>query len=160
MTGKGWRWTARKPIEWATGLALKIDFKLRPNKAADVSRLDAWMGGKKFFDHYWSGERENVWHLETLGVEPSGQKTGIGRALVAIGLLKAQEQGFPASVVCAAGRELFYEKCGFGETVGFVTHGEGNPLGGVQGGGGAIKFMDVKKSSPLITNVETMKEVV
>jgi GNAT superfamily N-acetyltransferase len=144
MKGKGWRWTFKKPIQWATGVALKIDSKLKPNKAANPSKLDAWVRAEPIFEHFWSGEHENVWHLETLGVDPSGQGTGMGRALVSFGLAVARQQGRPASVVCSAGKEPFYEKCGYGETVGFVTHGEGNPLATIAGG--AIKFMDVEKS--------------
>lgn len=79
--------------------------------------------------------------LEYLGVLPTAQNQGYGRRLVEWGLGLAREEGTPVAVVCSAGSEGFYEKCGFTEEVGSVTAGEGNPLAEV--GGGVILFCNV-----------------
>jgi GNAT superfamily N-acetyltransferase len=78
-----------------------------------------------------------------VGVAPAHQGQGIGRALVAWGLERADHEGVAVSVVSAAGKERFYVQCGFEDVVGNVTEGEGNPLAGVRGGD--ILFRDRKE---------------
>lgn len=76
-------------------------------------------------------------------MDPAHHGEGIGRALVAWGMRRADDEDVAASVVSSAGKERFYVACGFEEVVGNVTHGEGNPLAGVKGG--EIMFLDRRK---------------
>ena len=117
-----------------------VDALIWPDRAADPERLTAYQRAVPFFEHHWQGARAEHWSLETLGVLPEHQGKGYGRQLVMWGLKQAEEEGVAASVVCSAGSERFYKKCGFEIEVGSVTEGEGNPLSVVKGG--TILFRD------------------
>ncbi|KAK2821780.1 hypothetical protein FQN49_007679 [Arthroderma sp. PD_2] len=88
--------------------------------------------------------RQTNWSLSCLAVRPRYQKHGHGRELVAWGLEKAREEGIPASVLAAKGKDTFYRRCGFTELAGWATDGEENPLKGVVEGG-AVMFTRVKE---------------
>lgn len=71
---------------------------------------------------------------------PTYRKFGHGRELVEWGLQRALEEGLPAAVMAAAGKERFYQRCGFTEVVGWANEGvdaQGrvNPLKGRVTGG-------------------------
>lgn len=87
-----------------------------------------------FIKHMWSGKRAESWYLELLAVTPGFQGKGAGRLLVNWGLDRAEKEGVCASVISAAGKEPFYQKCGFDVQEGFVGMGEGNPFADMQGG--------------------------
>lgn len=106
-----------------------------------------------FPDKPW---RENHWSLEVLGIHPSSQGKGYGKDLAHWGLAKAKcdtaagVTGLP-SVVCAADtKEVFYQKVGFNELVGWSSRSvEGvkgeNPLEARGCGGGAVLWSWVKE---------------
>ena len=88
--------------------------------------------------------RQTHWSLSCLSVLPDYQNRGHGRQLVAWGTERARDEGVPASVMAAKGKETFYRKCGFTELAGWATEGVGNPLNGMVSGG-AIMFTRVKE---------------
>jgi GNAT superfamily N-acetyltransferase len=77
-------------------------------------------------------------------VHPDYHGRGYGRKLVEQGLEVSRNDGtgnLPACVIAADGKEVFYQKCGFGNLVGWVSRtfddkGRDNPLrlNGVSGG--------------------------
>lgn len=106
--------------------------------------------------------RKEHWSLENLAVHPRCQGRGLGRELVVWGLGEARSEEVPCVVVAAAGKERFYQKCGFTELVGYSTRDvEGlttrNPMGvrGVEGG--AVLWSQVKEDENVV--VESRKEV-
>ncbi|KAF2668450.1 acyl-CoA N-acyltransferase [Microthyrium microscopicum] len=130
----GWKRTLRFPLTWLVTLVNWLDLRMRPNRAGDPAHVDAFPRAFARFEHFWSGERADLWMLESLGVDPSHQGRGVGTALVEEGLKVATRDGVVASVVSSAGNEKFYVKRGFTVRLGNVTEGEGNPLAGVMGG--------------------------
>ncbi|EXJ73824.1 uncharacterized protein A1O5_03586 [Cladophialophora psammophila CBS 110553] len=84
--------------------------------------------------------RQTRWSLECISVLPEYRKSGHGRDLVAWGLERAREEGIPASVMGAADKERFYQRCGFTEIAGWANdgiddQGRVNPLKGrIKGG--------------------------
>ncbi|MCJ1402732.1 hypothetical protein MMC11_005953 [Xylographa trunciseda] len=97
--------------------------------------------------HYLSPpHRRTHWSLSCLAVLPQYQNRGHGRQLVAWGLERARQEGVPAAVMAAKGKEIFYERCGFTELVGWATDGVDNPLNG-RISGGAIMFTGTKDDS-------------
>ena len=121
-------------------LSNRLLSRVRPNRAADPVMLSAYDRATSFFACHWTGKWAEGWNLQTLGVLPNCQMNGIGRELVMWGLQRADKDGLPASVVCSAGSETFYRKCGFLTRVGNVCEGAGNPLAGIRGG--EILFKD------------------
>jgi GNAT superfamily N-acetyltransferase len=124
---------------WAI-LLNTIDHHLFPSTSFDISRRNAYAEAEPLFMHHFTS-RPPHYLLEYLGVLPTAQNQGHGRKLVEWGLTLASKESVPAAVVCSAGSEEFYKKCGFTEEVGSVTTGEGNPLSEVEGG--AILFCNV-----------------
>lgn len=57
------------------------------------------------------------------------------------GIERAREDCVCASVISSEGNEKWYQRCGFGDVVGWASEGEGNPIAKV--GGGAIMFTEV-----------------
>jgi GNAT superfamily N-acetyltransferase len=110
-----------------------IDEFLFPDTSIDHTRTDAFTDALSFFEHHFTDLGPH-WSLEYLGVLPTAQKCGHGRALVEWGLEQARLNGLPAAVICSAGSEGFYHKSGFNLRIGNVTEGEGNPLAKVDGG--------------------------
>ena len=54
------------------------------------------------------------WYLDTIGVEPSEQRTGLGTALLSTMLLKIDEQALPSFLDTSAPNNLgYYERFGF-----------------------------------------------
>lgn len=148
-------WTRKrkdpKPLPLSTKAHLKtieaynaVEAYIYPNRAAEPSRTNLKAIVMPFLQHHWTGERAENWYLAVLGVDPSHQKLGYGRELVRFGFEKAEEEHVGCSVVSAAGRENFYQACGFDVIAGRVRDegGEANPLRDV--GGGTIMFADAK----------------
>ena len=80
---------------------------------------------------------------------PSYRNCGSGRELAAWGLQRAHEEGIPASVMAAADKERFYQRCGFTEIAGWANdgvddQGRVNPLKG-QIKGGCILYTKVQQ---------------
>ncbi|KAK4631310.1 hypothetical protein CLAFUW4_02683 [Fulvia fulva] len=115
---------------------------LYPNRAADPSRLGVLDGMGPFCAHHWTGSRADVWDLSLLGVGPDYGGKGIGRDLVKWGFEQAKQDGIGCSVVSAAGKEKFYQSCGFDVVVGRCADegGEANPGRDIPGG--TILFWD------------------
>jgi GNAT superfamily N-acetyltransferase len=89
------------------------------------------------YDRIWDWIEERVpaeplWYLDQLGVDPSQQGGGLGRALVQFGLDRAAEAGLPAFLETAKERNL-----GFYSSLGFRVVDEGT----VPDGGPRIWFM-------------------
>lgn len=129
-----------KPL---VALSTSIAARIWPNRAADPVNEDIIERAYPYFQHVWSGSRAESWYLEALAVHPDHQKEGNGRALVKWGLYQAEREGVSASVVCAPGKERFYERCGYDTNVGTASMGLGNPL--AAGKPAPILFRDVKK---------------
>ena len=54
------------------------------------------------------------WYLDTIGVEPSDQRTGLGTAMISTMLLKIDEQPLPSFLDTSAPENLgYYERFGF-----------------------------------------------
>lgn len=95
-----------------------------------------------FISHYYLSPPHRLvrWSLECISVLPDHQKAGHGRQLVAWGLERAREEGIPCSVMAAAAKERFYQRCGFTEIGGWASdgvddRGRVNPLKGrIKGG--------------------------
>lgn len=93
-----------------------------------------------------ASHRQTHWSLEILAVHPLHQGKGFGRALVEHGLERSKldpEGDLPACVISAAGKEVFYQKCGFKELVGWTSRtvgedGSDNPLRKNGASGGAV----------------------
>lgn len=70
--------------------------------------------------------REPHWHLALLGVEPLAQRRGVGAALLADGLARADADGLIAHVETSVAANVpFYERAGFRRTHQLVLPGEG-----------------------------------
>jgi GNAT superfamily N-acetyltransferase len=120
-----------------------ISSTLYPNRAADPAELDLEDRLAPFVAGFWSSaHRSDCWHLNHLSVAPEHQRQGYGRALVKWGLERAAADSVAASVICAAGKDRFYRRCGFEVEVGRATDGVGNPLRG-RVDGGVVLFKDV-----------------
>ena len=104
-----------------------------PDTSLEPLRRDAYAKAEPFFLHHFTSLGPH-YSLEYLGILPSAQHQGHGRALVTWGLDRANRQKVPVAVVCSAGSVSFYKKCGFDIHVGNVTEGDGNPLAEVEGG--------------------------
>ena len=65
--------------------------------------------------------RKNHWELCVAAVDNRYQSRGFGRRLVNWGLDQARNEGLPAAVIAARGRERFYGRCGFELLVGWAT---------------------------------------
>lgn len=100
--------------------------------------------------------RSNHWSLEVLGIHPSWQGKGHGKELAQWGLAKAKCDiasgvvGLPSVVIAADGKEVFYQKVGFNELVGWSSRSvEGvpgrNPLEERGVGGGAVLWSWVRE---------------
>lgn len=119
-----------------------------------VSRLIPFsMHLMSFPDKPW---RENHWSLEVLGIHPSHQFKGYGKELAQWGLAKAKcdtasgVTGLPSVVIAADTKEVFYQKVGFNELVGWSSRNvEGvdgqNPLAERECGGGAVLWSWVRE---------------
>lgn len=107
-----------------------------PDRAADPTRLDVLEKMDPFIEHHWTGTRAEGWYLSLIGVDPTAEKKGYGRALVKYGLDLAKRDGVVCSVIAGEGRDNFYRACGFDVFLGNVTDetGDQNPLVGVAGG--------------------------
>lgn len=106
-----------------------------PNRACDPAKENLIERGAPFLESAWTGDRAESWYLEFLAVDPEFQGNGVGKILVQWGLTQAGKEGVCASVISAEGKDGFYRNCGFDLVDGFAGMGEGNPLGGVSGGG-------------------------
>ena len=110
-----------------------VDSVLFPDVSLDISRVNAFAQAQPFFQHHFTSLGSHQ-ELEYLAIMPEAQGQGHGMTLVKRGLEDAQSTRSPTIVICSAGSEGFYEKCGFEEEVGNVTAGQGNPLADVAGG--------------------------
>ena len=101
----------------------------------------------EFVAHCWAGERAETWFLDLCVTGQEVRGRGFGRELVQWGVNRARQERVCASLIAAEGTEGFYRRCGFGEPVGWVGEGKGNPMKDVPGG--AIMFAGVvnEKSS-------------
>jgi GNAT superfamily N-acetyltransferase len=54
-----------------------------------------------------------VWYLQTLAVDPTCQRRGVGSLLVNWGLEHARAEGIPAALESSSKGRLMYEKLGF-----------------------------------------------
>lgn len=73
------------------------------------------------------------WHLALLGVEPRAQRRGVGAALLADGLARAEADGVPAHVETSLAANVpFYERAGFRLVEQIVLPGEGPPVWALQ----------------------------
>lgn len=116
---------------------LRVDFWNYRSKfiVADPAQEDMVVRLQPYVRAPFQGERADAWYLNLLGVRPEHQGHGIGRSLVTWGLEAAQgEKNVWAAVIAAKGKDAFYRTCGFEFVEGSVTAGEGNPLGGREGG--------------------------
>ena len=95
-----------------------------------------------YTEHYFTGTRAETWYLAAIGVDPTHEKRGYGRELVKYGFDRAKEEDVGCSVICADGKENFYQACGFDVVVGYVSDegGEENPARNISGG--QIRFWD------------------
>lgn len=117
-----------------TTITMRLHAIIWPNRAADPDKIDILERAHPFYEHMWSGDREESWYLHILGVHPEYQGHGVGRKLVQWGLDRAQSEGVCASVMAAKGKDGFYQKCGYTIQDGSGGMGEGNPLSNVEGG--------------------------
>lgn len=109
--------------------AMKIHEWIYPNRAADPDYINRPDQCYAFFkDDLWKGERAESWFLECAAIHPEVQGKGIGKKLVRWGLDMAAKESVCASVNVAAGKEGFYQNCGFDWQYGSAIQGEGNPL--------------------------------
>ncbi|WP_168701488.1 GNAT family N-acetyltransferase [Gordonia paraffinivorans] len=70
---------------------------------------------------------DSVWHLATVGVAPSAQGRGLGRAVLEPGLRAAEAEGMPAYLETSSHSNVaFYERLGF-EVIGEVALPDGGP---------------------------------
>jgi len=100
-----------------------------------------------FAPEFFSAPHRKIhWSLENLAIHPDYQGRGYGRQLVEWGLEDAKHDptgNLPACVIAADGKEVFYQKCGFHELVGWLSKtvddkGRDNPMRGNGLGGGAV----------------------
>lgn len=120
-------------------LVNRVHEVLFPNRAADPAKADILERAFPYIKHYWTGREEN-WYLSLLSTDPRCQKMGYGGEIVKWGIERARQDGVCASVMSSLGNEKFYQRCGFGEIVGWASDGEGNPIANVPGG--AIMFTE------------------
>lgn len=106
--------------------------------------VDLFERAYPFYKHLWSGDHENSWYLEILGVHPDFQGRGIGKTLVQWGLDQAEGEGVCASVMSAPGKDPFYQKCGFNVLHGRGGMGKGNPMAFLPGGNMWWKMFEAK----------------
>lgn len=111
-----------------SSLTMKVHTLIWPNRACNMANEDVLERSYPYYKHMWSGEREESWYLEVLGVHPDYQGRGIGRELVQWGLDRAAKDGVCASVISSKGKEPFYLKAGFDFELGEASMGEGNPM--------------------------------
>lgn len=140
QAGQSWAaWVVEKLIP----LYNRIESIFWPNRAADPRRADILDQSFVFTQHYWqTPERKDSWYLALCGTGPNFQGQGYGKELVVHGVDRAREEGICAGLISAHGKEGFYQKCGFGEPVGWASEGgEANPIHMVPGG--AILFTEV-----------------
>lgn len=127
-----------------------------PNRASvrptpdNPAPLTFWNFGPSiipFTSEFFSApHRQTHWTLENLGVHPDHQGKGYGRRLVEQGLEVSRNDptgDLPVNVIAADGKEGFYQKCGFGDLVGWVSRtlddkGRDNPMRVNGVGGGAV----------------------
>ena len=73
------------------------------------------------------------WHLALLGVDPDAQRRGVGAALLADGLARADVDGLVAHVETSVGSNVhFYERAGFRVVHQLVLPGDGPPMWALQ----------------------------
>jgi len=121
-------------LKYFANMFNSISSFFQPNRAANPAMLDVFARAKPFMAHHWTGHRADVWSLETLGVKPEYQGKGYGKQLVQWGLERARQDCVSASVIASFDKENFYKACGFGEIVGNVCDGDGNPMAKFKGG--------------------------
>lgn len=127
---------------------MKITTRLWPNRASDPTKEDILAHAHGYYKIMWTGEREEAYYLEALGVLPGHQGKGIGRKLAQWGMDGAAKEGVYASVISAPGKEPFYYKIGFEYQLGTSAMGEGNPMRTVgDGQGGPILWVKKAKTT-------------
>lgn len=145
------RMSAKSSTSLSTNAALNamkayiwLESFIYPNRAADPSRTGILNGIGPFVAHFWSGSRSGVWDLDFLGVDPDQGRQGFGQELVAWGFEQAKKEGVGCSVISSAGKERFYQSCGFDVIAGTVRDfgGEENPIKREGIKGGTILFWD------------------
>lgn len=135
---------AKFAMEWYNYLESFI----YPNRACDPSRTGILAALYPFMSHFWTGSRAEVYDLTLLGVDSNAKGQGHGQKLVNWGFERAGQEGVGCSVVCAAGTEPFYRKCGFDVVAGGSSEngGEENPQVKAGFSGGTVMFWDNKRS--------------
>ncbi|GAB7352978.1 hypothetical protein MBLNU459_g3545t1 [Dothideomycetes sp. NU459] len=136
-------WAAEKMVP----VLNRIESIFWPNRAASPDKEDILDVSFPFTKHYWeTADRIDSWYLSLCGTGPTFQGQGYGKELVAYGVERAKDEGICASLMSARDKEGFYQRCGFGEPVGWASEGgEANPLHNVPGG--AILFTEVYKKA-------------
>ncbi|KIY02244.1 uncharacterized protein Z520_02382 [Fonsecaea multimorphosa CBS 102226] len=151
----GW-WDPRRLLKPLLSIFYRLRRLIFRNKAAvrptleNPRPLTYWTMGpalKPFSIQFMNApHRQTHWSLDILGVHPDFQGRGFGRELVEHGLEMARSDPIgdvPACVMSADGKEAFYQKCGFGDLIGYVSKveddkGRENPLRRHGVGGGAV----------------------
>lgn len=106
-------WSARRKLR-ATPMMLAVA-RAAPRAFPGFVRLGANS------ERLHPGDRH--WDLETMGVAPAAQGTGVGSRLIAPGLARADAQGMACYLTTARGENL-----GFYRRFGFQVEAEGLPL--------------------------------
>jgi len=145
-------WTAAATVRAMSSYNYVESLVYPDRAAADPERLSLLERSGPFIKHHWTGTRAESWYLDLIGVDPTEAGHGYGRQLVAWGRARATEDGIGASLIAAAGRDRFYQACGFDVIVGTAGDegGEANELGRIEGGtiffwDGGVKPEGIKK---------------
>lgn len=113
-------------------LYLSAHRRIFPNRSIgrpspnDPKPLRKWEFGRAtwpFYEGYYTEppHRKKHWQLDILGVDPTHQRRGYARELIAWGQQRARDENLPAVVTMAKGLEDFYCKQGFEILVGYAT---------------------------------------
>lgn len=115
-------------VVWEVGDAEGAAVWVAPDQSEDWMAADPWNhpriraladdSGRRYSAFWdWVGSQEpddRLWHLDTIAVDPARQGQGLGAALIAAGLQRAQADGVGAFLSTGTPRNVtIYERCGF-----------------------------------------------